>query len=147
MEAKTKKRINSRAKGARGEREWAAMLSKYGFESRRGAQNGVRDGLDVQGDIPGWRGEVKSCAKAEWSSWWRQAQDAAERARSLTLAPYVAWRPPRKPWRVRTISSQVWGPSAGDVMIEMDGEEFLRIMRAKWEAREARLSRHVAAIS
>jgi hypothetical protein len=96
------------------------MLSKYGFESRRGAQNGVKDGLDVHGDIPGWRGEVKNCKDAEWSKWWIQAQDATR----IADKPYVAWKPLRKPWRVRTISGYIWPKATNTaILIEMDGDD------------------------
>ena len=51
--------VNSRAKGARGERELAEILRCYGFSARRGQQyRGGADSPDVMG-LPGIHIEVK----------------------------------------------------------------------------------------
>ena len=51
--------VNSRAKGARGERELAEILRSYGFSARRGQQyRGGADSPDVMG-LPGIHIEVK----------------------------------------------------------------------------------------
>jgi len=54
-------KINSRAKGCRGEREWRDMLRAEGYEARRGQQfSGGTDSPDVIcGDLPGLHFEVK----------------------------------------------------------------------------------------
>ena len=45
--------MNSRAKGARGEREWAAYLRERGFSARRGCQfSGSPDSPDVVDSSP-----------------------------------------------------------------------------------------------
>jgi Holliday junction resolvase len=55
-----KRRVNSRAKGARGELELSAFLRSRGFEARRGQQNsGGVDSPDVITDLPGIHPEVK----------------------------------------------------------------------------------------
>ena len=57
---KSKKKINSRAKGARGEREVAQLLRSYGYEARRGQQySGSPDSPDVISSLEGFHIEVK----------------------------------------------------------------------------------------
>jgi Holliday junction resolvase len=53
--------MNSRQKGARGEREWSAKLREHGFRARRGVQYaGGPDSPDVLcEDLPGIHFEVK----------------------------------------------------------------------------------------
>ncbi len=56
----TKRRVNSRDKGARGERELAAFLQSLGFEARRGQQNkGGSESPDVITNLPGIHIECK----------------------------------------------------------------------------------------
>jgi Holliday junction resolvase len=56
----TKRRVDSRAKGARGERELALFLQSRGFEARRGQQNkGGSDSPDVITNLPGTHIECK----------------------------------------------------------------------------------------
>lgn len=55
-----KRRVDSRAKGARGERELANFLQSHGFEARRGQQNkGGADSPDVITNVPGIHIECK----------------------------------------------------------------------------------------
>ena len=52
-------KINSRQKGCRGEREWAAVCREHGYEARRGQQFcGANGDADVVG-LPGIHIEVK----------------------------------------------------------------------------------------
>lgn len=52
--------VNSRAKGARGEREWRDFLRQHGFDARRGQQfAGGADSPDVISNVPGVHWEVK----------------------------------------------------------------------------------------
>lgn len=52
--------VNSRQKGARGERQWAAKCRDEGYEARRGQQySGNPDAPDVVVDIPWCHFEVK----------------------------------------------------------------------------------------
>jgi len=45
--------MNSRQKGARGEREWRDVLRSHGYEARRGCQfSGSPDSPDVVCDLP-----------------------------------------------------------------------------------------------
>ncbi len=54
--------MNSRDKGARGEREFAAFLREQGFAARRGQQYSGLEGEDVIG-LPGHHVEVKRVEK------------------------------------------------------------------------------------
>ena len=55
----TRKRINSKLKGAKGEREWARLCREEGFtNTRRGQQYSGIEGEDVVG-LPGIHQEVK----------------------------------------------------------------------------------------
>jgi Holliday junction resolvase len=69
-------RMNSRSKGKRGEREFAALLREHGFDARRGQQfSGSAESPDVVSEALGWlHFEVKhvehlnlrdACAQAE----------------------------------------------------------------------------------
>jgi hypothetical protein len=57
-----KKKINSKAKGAVGERELAKKLREYGYGCRRGQQYNGLDGDDVVG-LPGIHVECKRVEK------------------------------------------------------------------------------------
>lgn len=52
--------INSRQKGARGEREFAKKLKEFGYEAERGCQHsGGKDSPDVKTNMNGVHWEVK----------------------------------------------------------------------------------------
>lgn len=75
-----KKKINSKEKGARFERELAARFKEYGFEdSRRTAQycGNTGDASDVVG-LPGIHIEAKHQEKMELYKWMAQAINDAE---------------------------------------------------------------------
>ena len=55
---KGERKMNSRAKGARGERELAKKLREYGYDCRRGQQYSGIEGKDVVG-LPGIHIECK----------------------------------------------------------------------------------------
>ena len=86
--------INSRAKGARGEREFADYLRKEGFEARRGQQfAGGKDSPDVVTNIPGVHFEVKRVEKGSIYPWIEQAtRDAGNQI------PVVAHRRNNERW-------------------------------------------------
>lgn len=65
--------MNSRQKGARGERELAVLLREYGFDSRRGQQySGVSGDADVVG-LPGIHVEVKRVERLNISEAMKQS--------------------------------------------------------------------------
>ena len=89
--------INSRDKGARGEREWAARLQELtGKPTRRGCQfAGGQDSPDVVGGIEGLHGEVKYTERFSIYKAMKQAiQDAG------TNTPYVAFRSNNEEWLI-----------------------------------------------
>ena len=67
--------INSRQKGARGERELAEFLRDLGFEARRGQQfSGGGDSPDVVHNIPGIHIECKRVETGNLYKWLAQAK-------------------------------------------------------------------------
>ncbi len=89
----------SRAKGQRGEREVAALLSELtGHDVRRRVRNHAGDD-DLVG-LPGWSVEVKRYAAvtpAMVQAWWVQA---VEQSRSTNTLPVLFYKPNRCSWRV-----------------------------------------------
>jgi len=89
--------INSKKKGATGEREFAAFLRDHGFTARRGQQfSGGADSPDVVSNVPGVHFEVK---RTETLSLW-PAVDQARRDAAAGTVPVVVHRPSRRPWIV-----------------------------------------------
>lgn len=88
--------VNSRAKGARGERELAAILRAQGFAARRGQQfSGANGDPDVVG-IPGVHIECKRVESLNL----RAAYDQAERDARPDEIPAVFHRKNGERWKV-----------------------------------------------
>lgn len=88
--------VNSRAKGARAERELARLLSdELGIEIIRNTDPQQVSRGDIL-TIPGYSLEVKRCQKLSRPTWWAQCQRQAARVR---LEGIVFYRQNRKPWR------------------------------------------------
>jgi len=88
--------INSRAKGARGEREWRDQLRNAGFDARRGQQfSGGADSPDVICEsLPGLHWEVKRVEAGNPYLWMEQAiRDAGD-----SKLPVVAHKRNGKDW-------------------------------------------------
>lgn len=88
--------MNSREKGAAGERELAGILKKYGYDCRRGQQYcGINGDTDVIG-IPGLHIECKRVEKLNIDDALEQSiRDAKDGE-----LPVVMHRKNRKPWKV-----------------------------------------------
>lgn len=88
--------MNSRNKGARGERELAELLRGYGYEARRGQQfSGVNGDADVVG-LPGYHIECKRVERLNIDEAMAQSiRDARENE-----IPIVCHRKDRKGWLV-----------------------------------------------
>ena len=88
--------MNSREKGARGERELARALREYGYDSRRGQQYcGANGDADVVG-LPGLHLEVKRVERLELEKAMAQSiRDARE-----DELPAVMHRKNNCPWLV-----------------------------------------------
>lgn len=88
--------MNSRNKGAAGERELAGILKKYGYECRRGQQFcGANGDADVVG-LPGIHIECKRVEKLNLDA----ALEQAERDARAGEIPTVFHRKNRKEWKV-----------------------------------------------
>lgn len=88
--------MNSRNKGARGERELAELLRGYGYEARRGQQfSGANGDADVVG-LPGYHIECKRVERLNIDEAMAQSiRDARENE-----IPIVCHRKDRKGWLV-----------------------------------------------
>lgn len=71
-----KRKINSRAKGKRGELMARDLLRRYGFEAERGQQRaGGGDSPDIKHNIPGWHFEVKNVERLQIRKAMQQAEN------------------------------------------------------------------------
>ena len=84
---------NSRAKGARAERELAKKLSEYGYECRRGQQYSGIEGEDVVG-LPHIHIESKAVERLNL----REAYEQAKRDAKADQIPVVFHKKNRQPW-------------------------------------------------
>lgn len=116
--------INSRQKGARGERKFAAYLRDLGIDpdARRGQQySGSADSPDVVSPaLAGIHIEVKCVEGLEdhtaafdeiWAKAWQEATPARK-------TPVIAWKHNRRPWRLTYVDQ--WGirtTTTGDARI------------------------------
>lgn len=94
-------KINSRRKGADGEREAASALAKLGFAARRSIQNGVTDGRDiVVDDLPNVYFEIKRSQSVSMET--QGLDGACNQARSKSKGkPWcVLWRRDRECWKL-----------------------------------------------
>jgi Holliday junction resolvase len=103
--AEREKRVNSRAKGARGERQWRDELRANGYAARRGQQfAGSADSPDVVCDDLGWvHFEVKAVERLNIEDAMEQARHDARRvgkSEGEEKVPVVAHRRNFRPWLV-----------------------------------------------
>lgn len=90
------KRMNSRNKGAAGERELSSKLKEYGFDTRRGQQySGANGDADVVG-LPGIHIECKRVEKLNI----QEAMEQAVRDARDGEIPAVFHRKNRQKWQV-----------------------------------------------
>lgn len=95
------KPLNSRVKGAGGEREFAKLCRDKGYECRRGQQYNGLEGQDVVG-LPGIHIEVKRVERLQLEKAMEQSiRDSQEKI------PIVAHRKNGKPWLV-TMRAEDW---------------------------------------
>lgn len=88
--------VNSRAKGARAERELANKLKEYGYECRRGQQySGANGDADVVG-LDGIHIECKAVERLNIHDAMKQAKDDAREGE----VPVVMHKKNHKPWLV-----------------------------------------------
>lgn len=94
---------NSRQKGARGERELAAVLREHGFECRRGQQY---SGANGDADVVGLPGVHIECKRVESLNIYKAIEQAKSDARE-NERPAVFHRKNGKPWLV-TMTLEDW---------------------------------------
>lgn len=97
-------RINSRAKGCRGEREACELLRSHGIEARRGQQfRGSPDSPDVVTSLTGFHCEVKRVESFNaYKALEQAAADKGEGERALVLHKKNG-----KPWLVVMLADDV----------------------------------------
>lgn len=90
-------KINSKRKGAVGEREVAHILREHGYDARRTAQycGNTGDAADVIG-LDGFHIEVKRCETTKIWDWIHQA----ERDHKAEEIPLVVFRKSHEDWQV-----------------------------------------------
>lgn len=95
--------MNSRAKGAGGERELAKKLREYGYDCRRGVQySGANGDADVVG-LPGIHIECKRAERLNLEDAMAQSRRDAREGE----IPVVMHRKTRSPWLV-TMTLEGW---------------------------------------
>jgi Holliday junction resolvase len=94
---------NSRQKGARGERELAAVLREHGYDCRRGQQY---CGANGDADVVGLPGIHIECKRVESLNIHKAIEQAKSDARENEL-PAVFHRKNGKPWLV-TMTLEDW---------------------------------------
>jgi len=105
----SKRRVNARAKGARGERAWRDELREAGFQARRGQQfSGSPESPDVVCDDLWWMHfEVKCVEQVRIEDWMDQARRDAGGA-----MPIVAHKRRHRRW-----------------LVTMEAKDFFRLVR------------------
>lgn len=97
-------KINSRDKGARGERLFAVLLREHGYEAERGCQHaGGKDSPDVKTNMRGVHWEVKFVEKLNLHS----AMEQSKRDAGDGEMPLVAHKRSREEWLV-TMEFKDW---------------------------------------
>lgn len=88
--------MNSRQKGARGERELAELLRAYGYDARRGQQY---SGANGDADVTGIDGFHIECKRVEQLNIYKAMEQSERDAREGEI-PIVCHRKDRKRWLV-----------------------------------------------
>jgi len=110
--------MNSRAKGKRGELEWAHWLIEHGIPARRGQQfKGGADSPDVVAEHPGWFPEVKRVESLNIN---KAVEKAVSEAPPGDVA-YVAHRKNHGEWLI-TLRAEDWIKIASRKFGEQDAK-------------------------
>lgn len=95
--------MNSRTKGAAGERELAKILKSHGYDCRRGQQY---CGVNGDADVIGLEGVHIECKRVEKLNIYTAMEQSQRDARDREV-PVVMHRRNRKPWLV-TMELESW---------------------------------------
>ena len=101
-------KINSRQKGAGGEREFAKLCREHGYDVRRGQQFNGLEGEDVVG-LEGFHVEVKRVERLNLD----KAMEQSIRDCKSGDVPIVAHRKNGKPWLI-TMLAEDWFKMKGE---------------------------------
>lgn len=117
--------LNSRTKGANGERELCHLLGDHlGAEVQRNLEQCRNGGTDVL-FLDTWAIQCKRQQTIRLASWWNQACLEAD---GHGLIPVLAYRPNRHPWRfVLPLERYKWPPLAYTRTLYIEG--FVEIVR------------------
>ena len=120
--------VNSRAKGCRGELEFAKELGHYGIVAKRGQQHsGSPDSPDVIHDVPDVHFEVKWNEKLFVGS--KIHQEAMEQAiedAGDDKTPVLAFKRNRTRWQVSILwVAAIPNVESKDILVTMDLEDFM----------------------
>lgn len=129
-------KINSRAKGAQGEREFCKALGEYLGDAlveplKRNLEQTRNGGHDILG-LEGWALEIKRykvVKESDIKAFWEQAVEQAKRAGAT---PVLAYREDFQSWRVRIpwgfMMDDEWDEDV-DFTLEMSIKAFASIIR------------------
>lgn len=124
----------SKAKGATGEREVAALLTAWaseagvGLDLIRNLEQTRGGGHDLVGtEQYGLAIEVKRVEANGLNVWWAQAVRQAEQ---VGCAPVLAHRRNHQPWRFR-VQAWLYPYKYGPLMVDLEAEEFKKWFIAK----------------
>lgn len=111
--------INSRSKGANGERELLRILGdRLGLSLQRNLEQVRYGGADCL-DLPGICLEIKRCEKVAIAQWWEQAKRQTPQGKT----PCLAYRQSRKPWSfiLPLATLDPTAPQAAIVTLDLEG--------------------------
>lgn len=115
-----------RAKGQRGERELAKLLSEHlGAGVLRNLSQTRDGGHDLLG-IAGWSIECKRQESLSLAAWWQQAVEQAEK---VGLRPCLAYRQSRRPWRFIVRLADLGAGIDQEHVAEVNSAAFAAILR------------------
>jgi Holliday junction resolvase len=125
----------SRNKGARAERELAAILAdELGIPVARNLNQPREGGADLP--IPGWCIEVKRQEKASMTAWWAQT---VGQATDMKARPALLYRGNRRPWKAIVWLPHMSGhysadrtPMDMDTTAEISLPAFIQLVRETW---------------
>jgi hypothetical protein len=123
--------VNSRRKGATGERELFALLSDELGTIVKRRLDAPREGGADSLDVPGWSIECKRYARAtnaDITGWWLQT---IGQTIDSDRKPVLIYRLDRQPWKVMCLATDAFDQDYGPHLIEMRLEFWCQIVREK----------------
>ncbi len=124
--------INSRSKGAAGEREfcrWVKDTLELSYLPKRNLEQVREGGADVM-DVPPFCFEVKRCQTLALRQWWIQVKKSVT---DFNPVPIVAYRSNNQPWRF-LISANYIGLDLGIIILEeLEFKKWIKIYYSKYK--------------